>query len=153
MLEPRIVSLIASATEIVDALGQLDHLVGRSHECDYPESVLSLPVCTRPRIAVNTDSREIDRQVKESARTAVSIYHVFDDVLTQLAPTHILTQFSARFAPSVCATWSRRWRAAFPASQPSFRYSPIRSTRSGKISGAWRALSNRRARRVCDHRP
>jgi len=99
MLEPRIVSLIASATEIVDALGQLDHLVGRSHECDYPESVLSLPVCTRPRIAVNTDSREIDRQVKESARTAVSIYHVFDDVLTQLAPTHILTQIQCE----VCA--------------------------------------------------
>jgi iron complex transport system substrate-binding protein len=96
---PRIVSLIASATEIVDALGQLDHLVGRSHECDYPESVKSLPVCTRPRIRVDTDSREIDRQVKESARTAVSIYEVFDDVLASLAPTHILTQIQCE----VCA--------------------------------------------------
>ena len=36
---PRIVSLIASATEIVDALGQIGNLVGRSHECDYPEAV------------------------------------------------------------------------------------------------------------------
>jgi len=99
MPEPRIVSLIASATEIVDALGQLDHLVGRSHECDYPERVQSLPVCTRPRIAIDTDSREIDRQVKESSRTAVSIYEVFDDVLTRLAPTHILTQIQCE----VCA--------------------------------------------------
>jgi iron complex transport system substrate-binding protein len=96
---PRIVSLIASATEIVHALGQLDHLVGRSHECDYPEAVLSLPVCTRPLIAVDADSREIDRQVKERARTAVSIYEVFDDVLDRLAPTHILTQIQCE----VCA--------------------------------------------------
>ena len=83
MRRKRVVSLIASATEIVDSLGQLDHLVGRSHECDYPDAVKSLPVCTRPRIAVDADSREIDRQVKESARTAVSIYEVFDDVLAR----------------------------------------------------------------------
>ena len=50
---PRIVSLISSATEIVDALGQIPNLVGRSHECDYPEAVHVLPVCTRPRIAVD----------------------------------------------------------------------------------------------------
>lgn len=96
---PRIVSLIASATEIVAALGELDHLVGRSHECDYPESVLRLPACTRPRIAVDGDSREIDRLVKESARTSLSIYEVFDNVLERLAPTHILTQIQCE----VCA--------------------------------------------------
>lgn len=96
---PRIVSLIASATEIVDALGQLEHLVGRSHECDYPESVRSLPVCTRPRIAVDASIREIDRQVKESARTAVSIYEVFEETIERLEPTHILTQIQCQ----VCA--------------------------------------------------
>jgi iron complex transport system substrate-binding protein len=96
---PRIVSLISSATEIVDALGQLDHLVGRSHECDYPERVKALPVCTRPRIAVDANSQEIDRAVKESARTAVSIYDVFDDVIERLEPTHILTQVQCE----VCA--------------------------------------------------
>nr|MDP9471380.1 cobalamin-binding protein [Chloroflexota bacterium] len=31
----RVVSLIASSTEIVCALGCEDRLVGRSHECDY----------------------------------------------------------------------------------------------------------------------
>jgi len=96
---PRIVSLIASATEIVDALGQIGNLVGRSHECDYPEAVKTLPACTRPRIAVDGSSREIDRQVKEAARTSVSIYDVFEDVIERLEPTHIVTQIQCE----VCA--------------------------------------------------
>ncbi len=105
---PRILSLIASATEIVDALGMIDSLVGRSHECDYPERVKALPVCTRPRIAVDADSREIDRQVKESARQSVSIYDVFDEVIEGLAPTHILTQIQCE----VCAVSLRDIEAA-----------------------------------------
>jgi iron complex transport system substrate-binding protein len=96
---PRIISLIASATEMLAALGQLDHLVGRSHECDYPEPVKTLPVCTRPRIPVDGTSAEIDRLVKESARTSVSIYDVFDDVIERLEPTHIVTQIQCE----VCA--------------------------------------------------
>jgi iron complex transport system substrate-binding protein len=98
-MAPRIVSLISSATEIVHELGQLDHLVGRSHECDYPEQVLALPVCTRPRIPIEAPSAEIDRLVKESARTSVSIYDVFEDVIDRLAPSHILTQIQCE----VCA--------------------------------------------------
>jgi ABC-type hemin transport system, periplasmic component len=41
---PCIVSLIASATEIVCALGYRHALVGRSHECDYPPEVVRLPL-------------------------------------------------------------------------------------------------------------
>ena len=95
----RIVSLLSSATEMVDALGALDLLVGRSHECDYPPSVRSLPTCTRPLIDVDADSRSIDEQVKNSARNALSVYEVFDDVLERLQPTHILTQVQC----DVCA--------------------------------------------------
>ncbi len=98
-MKRRIVSLLSSATEIVDALGALHLLVGRSHECDYPPSVRALPVCTRPLIDVNADSRGIDQQVKNSARTALSIYEVFDDVLERLQPTHIITQVQCE----VCA--------------------------------------------------
>ncbi|HEY1497490.1 MAG TPA: ABC transporter substrate-binding protein, partial [Candidatus Solibacter sp.] len=105
---PRIVSLISSATEIVDALGQLPNLVGRSHECDYPEAVHSLPVCTRPRIAVDAGSAEIDRLVKQSARESISIYDVFDDVIERLEPTHILTQIQC----DVCAVSLRDVEAA-----------------------------------------
>src|SRR5580704_72663 len=84
---------------MVNALGALDLLVGRSHECDYPASVRSLPACTKPLIDVDVDSRLIDAQVKNSARSALSIYEVFDDVLEKLQPTHILTQVQC----DVCA--------------------------------------------------
>lgn len=88
----RIVSLIASATEIVDAFGELTSLVGRSHECDYPAEVMHLPCCTRPRFDVSGSSREIDTLVKSTLADALSIYEVFDDVLERLQPTHIITQ-------------------------------------------------------------
>src|SRR3954463_8498673 len=84
---------------MVNALGALDLLVGRSHECDYPLGVRALPSCTKPLIDVDADSREIDRQGKNSARNALSIYEVFDDVLERLQPTHILTQVQCE----VCA--------------------------------------------------
>ena len=83
----RIVSMISSATEIVDGLGALGWLVGRSHECDYPEAVRALPVCTAPRFAVDGDSREIDRLVRRSMAESISVYRVFDEVLERLQPT------------------------------------------------------------------
>ena len=95
----RIVSLIASATEMVHALGLGDFQVGRSHECDYPPQILSLPVCTSPVFDVHGDSREIDRRVKETLATAESVYTVFEDVLERLQPTHIVTQTQCK----VCA--------------------------------------------------
>lgn len=128
---PRIVSLIASATEIVDALGQLDHLVGRSHECDFPESVKSLPVCTRPRIAVDADSAEIDRQVKQAARTSISIYEVFDEVLTQLQPTHILTQIQCE----VCAVSLKDVTAALARGLPG--EPKVVSLQPDSLEGIW----------------
>ena len=39
----RIVSLLPSATEIVCEIGLGHQLVGVTHECDYPASVLNLP--------------------------------------------------------------------------------------------------------------
>ncbi|MCG3113117.1 MAG: cobalamin-binding protein [Candidatus Manganitrophus sp. SB1] len=88
----RIVSLIASSTEIVCALGLEDQLIGRSHECDYPLSVSRLPVCTAPKFATEGTSGEIDRRVKGLLQQALSIYRVDADLLMQLRPTHIITQ-------------------------------------------------------------
>lgn len=88
----RIASLIASATEIVCALGFEDQLVGRSHECDYPPSVKSLPQLTSPKFNVEGTSSEIDARVKSIVQDALSVYRVDPQALERLAPTHIITQ-------------------------------------------------------------
>ena len=88
----RIVSLIASATEIVCALGFEDQLVGRSHECDYPPSVKCLPQLTSPKFKVEGSSREIDLRVKAILLDALSVYRVDPQMLEDLNPTHIITQ-------------------------------------------------------------
>jgi iron complex transport system substrate-binding protein len=89
---PRIVSLIASATEIVCELGFAGCLVGRSHECDHPPSVRTLPVCTRPKIDVHASSAEIDRQIRAVVRDALSVYAVDEATLRDLEPDVIVTQ-------------------------------------------------------------
>jgi iron complex transport system substrate-binding protein len=88
----RIVSLIASATEVVCALGFEDCLVGRSHECDFPESVKSLAVCTEPKFNVEGTSYEIDRRVKAILQEGLSVYRVHADKLKELRPSVIVTQ-------------------------------------------------------------
>jgi len=95
----RIVPLIASASEIVHSLGLTPHQVGRSHECDYPDGISSLPVCTAPAFPTEGTSAEIDRRVKEQVVNALSVYEVYKDVLERLQPTHIITQTQCR----VCA--------------------------------------------------
>jgi iron complex transport system substrate-binding protein len=89
---PRIVSLIASATEIVCALGFEDQLVGRSHECDYPESVRRLPVCTEPKFDVEGSSCQIDQRVRALLGDALSVYRVDANRLRELEPDVIVTQ-------------------------------------------------------------
>ena len=88
----RIVSLIASATEIVHALGHGNELVGRSHECDWPEDVTRLPKVSAPRFVTAAPSGAIDRAVKERVRDALSIYEVDAELLKSLEPDVIITQ-------------------------------------------------------------
>ncbi len=88
----RIVSLLPSATEIVDCLGLTEALVGRSHECDYPPSVKDLPICTEARLDSSKKSGEIDAGVQTLIQDALSIYKIKIDVLDSLQPNYIVTQ-------------------------------------------------------------
>lgn len=109
----RIVSLLASATEMIAALGCLDQMVGRSHECDYPPEVLSLPTVSSPQIMTTTSSAEIDAQIKQrvqtgvtaedAALTALSIYAIDIEQLQALRPDVIFTQNQCE----VCAVSER----------------------------------------------
>ena len=109
----RIISLLASATEMVAALGCLDQMVGRSHECDYPPEVLALPMVSTVQIDINTSSAQIDAQVKQLAQEkrepedpalkALSIYAIDIDKLQELRPDVIFTQTQCE----VCAVSER----------------------------------------------
>jgi iron complex transport system substrate-binding protein len=88
----RIVSLLPSSTEIVCALGMAEQLVGRSHECDYPETVKTLPVCTAPKFDPQGSSAEINARVREVLREALSVYRVDEALLQVLQPDVIVTQ-------------------------------------------------------------
>lgn len=89
----RIVSLLASATEIVAALGLKDELVGISHECDYPAEILDRPRVSRPCFDPSgLDSRAIDAAVKETLARFGSVYALDVELLRELAPDLVLTQ-------------------------------------------------------------
>ena len=88
----RIVSLLASATEIVCALGAGEMLVGRSHECDNPEWVRRLPACSDPAFDVSVSSGEIDREVRRRLHAGEPLYHVHGELIRELHADLLITQ-------------------------------------------------------------
>jgi iron complex transport system substrate-binding protein len=111
----RIVSLLPSATEIVCALGLEDELVGVSHECDWPPSIMGRPVVTRDigdtrdtrdaragvsaRAAGGRSSRQIHDRVTAAIQAGAAIHALDAETLRALEPDLVLTQGLCR----VCA--------------------------------------------------
>ncbi len=88
-----IASLLASATEMVCALGLGDWLVGISHECDYPPEALDKPRLSRPRFdPTGLSSGEIDAAVRRAMERYGSVYLVDADRIAAVRPDLILTQ-------------------------------------------------------------
>jgi iron complex transport system substrate-binding protein len=97
---PRIVSFLPAGTEMVHALGAGNELVGRSHECDYPTSVISLPVVSRPALDLDGASPDaIDAAVAKQLVSGDTLYTIDEVLLRDLRPDVILTQNLCR----VCA--------------------------------------------------
>ena len=88
----RIVSLLPSSTEICFALGLGDHLVGISHECDFPPEVRGRPTLTAPKIDPCASSSEIDRQVRDLVGDGLSVYRIDEQRLQDLQPELVITQ-------------------------------------------------------------
>lgn len=88
----RVISLLASGTEIVCALGMGETLVGRSHECDNPPWVGSLPPCSEAAFDVSGSSREIDAEVNRRIRAGEPLYRIHTDLIRELAPDLIIAQ-------------------------------------------------------------
>jgi iron complex transport system substrate-binding protein len=88
----RVVSLLASATEIVCALGAGELLVGRSHECDNPEWVRGLLTCSDPAFDVSVSSGEIDAEVRRRLRAGEPLYTIHAEKIQELRPDLLITQ-------------------------------------------------------------
>ncbi len=88
----RIVSLLASGTEIVCGLGAGQWLVGRSHECDNPSWVTRLPQCTEPAFDVSVSSGQIDAEVRRRLKSGEPLYHVDTALIDSLEPDVLITQ-------------------------------------------------------------
>jgi iron complex transport system substrate-binding protein len=104
----RIVSLLPSATEIVNSLGLGKQLVGVTHECDYPPFVLDLPKVTRTLIPHDATSSHIDSLVRERLKTQKALYSLDMPMLERLRPDLIVTQALC----DVCAVAEEEVRAA-----------------------------------------
>ena len=132
----RIISLLASATEIVAALGLTERLVAISHNCDYPTEILELPVCTAPKFNTTGSSCDIDLRVKELVEQGLSVFRVDSDKLRALSPDLIITQSQCE----VCAVSERdledavaNWTNGRPG---------IVSLRPDCLLDVWRDISN-----------
>lgn len=94
----RVVSLLPSATELLLAVTGGVHtprveLVGRSHECDWPEDpeLAAVPALTGQKTRFET-SAQIDAAVRSRLEVGESLYTLDAARLTALRPDVILTQ-------------------------------------------------------------
>jgi len=113
----RIVSLLASATEIVCALGAGEMLVGRSHECDNPEWVRRLPACSSPAFDVSVSSCEIDTEVRRRLRSGEPLYHIHGELIRELRADLLISQSHCEVCAVTPADLERSGACASPARQ------------------------------------
>jgi iron complex transport system substrate-binding protein len=104
----RIVSLLPSATEIVYALGLDDHLVGVTHECDWPPQAQTVQVVSHSALPPVAEPAEIDRLVSASIGGGEPIYRLDTDAIRDLRPDVVLSQDLC----AVCAVPSGHVNAA-----------------------------------------
>jgi len=128
---PNIVSLIPSGTEMVCALGCQEQLKGRSHECDFPQGISDLPICTAPNLSVDGTSQEIHDRVSGMLKDALSVYRVEVETLRTLKPDIIVTQTQC----DVCAV---SFHDVERALQISLEYQPtLIPLHATNLQGVW----------------
>jgi iron complex transport system substrate-binding protein len=128
----KIVSLLPSCTEIVCALDCGEQLAGRSHECDFPPEIASIPICTAARLDSAAASAAIDAQVKSISQGAASLYEIDAAKLRALRPDIILTQTQCE----VCAvSLADLEKALLP---PPARRPEIVSVSPARVADIWK---------------
>jgi iron complex transport system substrate-binding protein len=129
----RVVSLLPAATEIVAALGGAGSLVGISHECDYPASVLRLPRVTATPVDPGASGHDIDAEVRRLHAAGTPVIGVNAEAITRLAPDLIITQDLCE----VCAVAQGEVRRLAAVLRPA----PAVLALSGRtLEGIWRDI-------------
>jgi iron complex transport system substrate-binding protein len=89
----RIVSFLPAATEMLYLLGLENEIVGRSHECDYPEDVRRKPVIVDCALDLShLTMAQIDVAVSTQLARGKSLYKVDETKLRTAAPDLLVTQ-------------------------------------------------------------
>jgi iron complex transport system substrate-binding protein len=89
----RIVSFLPAATEMIYLLGLANRLVGRSHECDYPEQVKDKPIIVDCALDLcQMTMAQIDVAVSGQLTSGKSLYRVDEAKLRAAAPNLLVTQ-------------------------------------------------------------
>lgn len=88
----RTVSLLPAATEIVAFLGATEHLVGVTHECDYPDIVSSRVRVTKSCIPHASDPAVIDAAVREANGQGHALFTLDETRIRAAHPDLLLTQ-------------------------------------------------------------
>jgi iron complex transport system substrate-binding protein len=89
----RIASLVPAATEVLFELGLGDHVVGVTHECDWPPEAARLPAVTASRLETGSlGAAEIDRLVAASARQGEPLYTVDETVWDEIRADVVVAQ-------------------------------------------------------------
>ena len=89
----RICSLVPGATEVVASLGLADHLVGISHECDFPSSIRNVPVLVESVLGDEPmENAEIDHRVKTLVAGGQPLYRFKEEPFLQAQPEVVLAQ-------------------------------------------------------------
>ena len=131
----RVVSLLPAATEIVAALGGAGHLVGISHECDYPRSVQRLPRVTTSPIDSRASSAAIDMEVRRLKEAGHPVIGLDAGLIRQLRPDLIITQGLCEVCAVADGVVSRLADALQPAP-------PVLSLTAVDLTGVWRDIRN-----------
>jgi iron complex transport system substrate-binding protein len=126
----RVITLLPAATETVAALGGAGSLVGISHECDHPASVLGLPRVTATPIDPEAPGAVIDAEIRRLRRAGLPVLGVDADMLRRLAPDLLITQDLCQ----VCAVAEEEVHRLAAVMQPA----PAVLALSGRtIEGIW----------------
>ncbi|CAI5513579.1 unnamed protein product [Closterium sp. Naga37s-1] len=107
----RVVSLLGAASEVMAALGLAHLLVGRSHECKFPPSLLALPCVSSPALGPDLEQQScatVHDRLSERVRKGLSRYHVDVEAIRRLQPDVIITQDAC----DVCAVTASDLQAA-----------------------------------------